>query len=393
MIEIQSLTKEFSLHRKTLFNFKNPFLRKKSANSIIALSEINLFVDQGEVLGVIGRNGAGKSTLLQIICGTLTPSSGTVSVNGKIGALLELGAGFHPDFTGIENVYLNASMMGLSKRQVDEALEHIVDFADIGDFINSPVRTYSTGMSMRLAFSVATSTSPDVLIIDEALSVGDQEFAQKSFNRIMELRDIGTTILFCSHSTYQVEALCERVLWLEKGKMVKLGPAKEVTTAYLEDQEIQSYKLEKPLGKSVADQNTSNSQIKKIEFFKNGESCSNTTSMYSRTDDLKVKVLFHAVKNEPTLAITIRKNSGEIVASAGSLNDKSSYLINAANQKYFEIDFPKISLLKGNYFIDVSLFCEHGINTLDYATRVLELKIFQNDLEQGVAHLNHKWIN
>lgn len=393
MIEIQSLTKEFSLHRKTLFNFKNPFLRKKSANSIIALSEINLFVDQGEVLGVIGRNGAGKSTLLQIICGTLTPSSGTVSVNGKIGALLELGAGFHPDFTGIENVYLNASMMGLSKRQVDEALEHIVDFADIGDFINSPVRTYSTGMSMRLAFSVATSTSPDVLIIDEALSVGDQEFAQKSFNRIMELRDMGTTILFCSHSTYQVEALCERVLWLEKGKMVKLGPAKEVTTAYLEDQEIQSYKHEKPLGKSVADQNASNSQIKKIEFFKNGESCSNTTSMYSRTDDLKVKVLFHAVKNEPTLAITIRKNSGEIVASAGSLNDKSSYLINAANQKYFEIDFPKITLLKGNYFIDVSLFCEHGINTLDYATRVLELKIFQNDLEQGVAHLNHKWIN
>lgn len=393
MIEIQSLTKEFSLHRKTLFNFKNPFLRKKSANSIIALSEINLFVDQGEVLGVIGRNGAGKSTLLQIICGTLTPSSGSVSVSGKIGALLELGAGFHPDFTGIENVYLNASMMGLSKRQVDEALEHIVDFADIGDFINSPVRTYSTGMSMRLAFSVATSTSPDVLIIDEALSVGDQEFAQKSFNRIMELRDMGTTILFCSHSTYQVEALCERVLWLEKGKMVKLGPSKDVTTAYLEDQEIQSYKLEKPLGKSVADQNASNSQIKKIEFFKNGESCSNTTSMYSRTDDLKVKVLFHAVKNEPTLAITIRKNSGEIVASAGSLNDKSSYLINAANQKYFEIDFPKITLLKGNYFIDVSLFCEHGINTLDYATRVLELKIFQNDLEQGVAHLNHKWIN
>lgn len=115
--------------------------------------------------------------------------------------------------------------------------------------------------------------------------------------------------------------------------------------------------------------------------------------MYSRTDDLKVKVLFHAVKNQPTLAITIRKNNGEIVASAGSLNDKSSYLINAANQKYFEIDFPKITLLKGNYFIDVSLFCEHGINTLDYATRVLELKIFQNDLEQGVAHLNHKWIN
>tara|TARA_B100000963_G_scaffold292808_1_gene263095 strand:- start:3260 stop:4402 length:1143 start_codon:yes stop_codon:yes gene_type:complete len=372
---------------------KSLFGRNLSLERINAVSNVSIKINRGEVVGVIGRNGAGKSTLLQIICGTLTPSSGTVSVNGKIGALLELGAGFHPDFTGIENVYLTASMMGLSKRQVDEALEHIVDFADIGDFINTPVRTYSTGMSMRLAFSVATSTSPDILIIDEALSVGDQEFAQKSFNRIMELRDMGTTILFCSHSTYQVEALCERVLWLEKGKMVKLGPAKEVTTAYLEDQEIQSYKHEKPLGKSVADQNASNSQIKKIEFFKNGESCSNTTSMYSRTDDLKVKVSFHAVKNEPTLAITIRKNSGEIVASAGSLNDKSSYIINAANQKYFEIDFKKITLLKGNYFIDVSLFCEHGINTLDYATRVLELKILQNDLEQGVAHLNHKWKN
>lgn len=393
MIDVTSLTKEFQIFSKLSSTCKELFFKASHSKKTVALSNINFHVNMGEVLGIIGRNGAGKSTLLQLICGTLTPTAGTVSVNGKIGALLELGAGFHPDFTGIENIYLNASTMGLSKKQIDKILDQIVDFADIGEYINHPVRTYSTGMSMRLAFSVATSTSPDVLVIDEALSVGDQEFSQKSFNRIMELRDMGTTILFCSHSTYQVEALCDRVLWLEKGKMVKLGPSKEVTTAYQEDQEVLSYQSEKQIGTSVADQNVNNSRIKKIEFFKNGNQCSRTISMNSRSDYLKIKVWFHAVKNEPTLAITIRKISGEIVASAGSLNDKSSYLINAEHQRYFEIDFPKISLLKGNYYIDVSLFCEYGINTLDYATRVLELKILQNDLEQGVAHLNHKWVN
>ena len=221
MIKISSVSKHFSIKSHPLSILKSLLFKKNSVKFFTAVSNININIKRGEVFGIIGRNGAGKSTLLQLVCGTLSPSNGKIDVKGTIGALLELGAGFHPDFTGIENIYLTASIMGLTKKQTDKYLNRIIEFAGINEFINMPVSTYSTGMSMRLAFSIATTTSPDVLIIDEALSVGDQEFSQKSFNRIMELRDNGTTILFCSHSTYQVEALCDRVVWLEKGKIIK----------------------------------------------------------------------------------------------------------------------------------------------------------------------------
>ncbi|MFY7940325.1 MAG: ABC transporter ATP-binding protein, partial [Burkholderiaceae bacterium] len=174
----------------------------------------------------------GKSTLLQMVCGTLAPSVGTLAVRGRVAALLELGAGFNPDFTGLENVFMNGAILGLKKAQVQEKLAEILAFADIGEFIHQPVKTYSSGMFMRLAFSVATSVDPEVLVIDEALSVGDGAFARKSFERIMGLKDAGKTILFCSHSMYQVEALCARALWIEGGQLRMDGPATEVTSAY-----------------------------------------------------------------------------------------------------------------------------------------------------------------
>ncbi|NBT92297.1 MAG: ABC transporter ATP-binding protein, partial [Betaproteobacteria bacterium] len=155
-------------------------------------------------VGLIGRNGAGKSSLLQLICGTLAHTTGQLQVQGRVAALLELGAGFNPDFTGLENIYMNAAILGMRREEVDQKIESIVAFADIGDFVRQPVKTYSSGMFMRLAFSVATSIEPDILVIDEALSVGDGAFARKSFERIMQLKDQGKTILFCSHSMYQV---------------------------------------------------------------------------------------------------------------------------------------------------------------------------------------------
>ncbi|MBK9237101.1 MAG: ABC transporter ATP-binding protein [Rhodoferax sp.] len=197
-----------------------------------ALRDVSFDIRRGEVVGIVGRNGAGKSTLLQMVCGTLSPTNGTLTVEGRVAALLELGAGFNPDFTGLENVYMNAAILGLSRKQVDDKLDDILSFADIGDFIHQPVKTYSSGMFMRLAFSVATSVEPDILVIDEALSVGDGAFARKSFDRIMRLKDAGKTILFCSHSMYQVEALCSRALWIEAGAVRMIGSAAEVTSAY-----------------------------------------------------------------------------------------------------------------------------------------------------------------
>jgi lipopolysaccharide transport system ATP-binding protein len=203
-----------------------------TANEFVALAPLSLKVQRGEALGLIGRNGAGKSTLLQMVCGTLNPSSGSVEVNGKIGALLELGAGFNPEFTGRENVYLAAAVMGLSSAETDALYESIVEFSGIREFIDQPVKTYSSGMYVRLAFSIATSANPDILVIDEALSVGDGAFAKKSFERIMQLKAQGTTVLFCSHSMYQVESFCDRAVWLDHGQVQMEGPASDVVAAY-----------------------------------------------------------------------------------------------------------------------------------------------------------------
>jgi ABC-type polysaccharide/polyol phosphate transport system ATPase subunit len=184
-----------------------------------ALRDVSFSVARGEVLGIIGRNGAGKSTLLQIICGTLQPTSGSVQVRGRIAALLELGAGFNPEFTGRENIVMAATILGLSAAEIDQRMASIIEFSGIAEFIDQPVKTYSSGMYVRLAFSVATSIDPDILVIDEALSVGDGEFARRSFDRIMALKDKGATILFCSHAMYHVQVLCNRALWMEHGRM------------------------------------------------------------------------------------------------------------------------------------------------------------------------------
>jgi ABC-type polysaccharide/polyol phosphate transport system ATPase subunit len=197
-----------------------------------ALKDVTLDIRRGEVLGIIGRNGAGKSTLLQIICGTVTPTSGSVTVNGRVAALLELGAGFNPDFTGRENVHLNASIMGLSPDETASVFNDIVAFSELADFIDEPVKTYSSGMFVRLAFAVAIHTNPDVLIVDEALSVGDVAFRNKCIKRVQELRAKGTTILFVSHDLSTLQLICDRAIWLEKGTVKESGDPISVSQNY-----------------------------------------------------------------------------------------------------------------------------------------------------------------
>ena len=192
-----------------------------------ALQPMNLTVKKGEVIGLLGKNGAGKSTLLQLICGTLPPSSGSVTAYGRIAALLELGSGFNPEFTGRENIFLNGAILGLSQAALEARLEAIIAFSGIGEAVDQPVKTYSSGMFVRLAFSVAVSVDPDILVIDEALSVGDGAFARQSFERIMRMKAEGCTILFCSHNLYQIEAICSRALWLHEGKEIGRASCRE----------------------------------------------------------------------------------------------------------------------------------------------------------------------
>lgn len=197
-----------------------------------ALRDVSFTVGEGESLGVIGHNGAGKSTLLNIATGLCPPDDGTTKVNGRIAALLELGSGFHPDLTGAENIRINAAMLGLTRRQVRERSDAIVDFSGVGEFIHEPLRTYSSGMTMRLAFSVAVNVDPDILIVDEVLGVGDQEFYAKCLERIRNFRRSGKTMICVSHSLQTLNELCDRGLWLDHGRVVKTGPIRQVIDAY-----------------------------------------------------------------------------------------------------------------------------------------------------------------
>ncbi len=200
-----------------------------------ALKEINLTIERGDTLGIIGPNGSGKSTLLEIICGTLTPSVGTVAVQGRIAALLELGAGFDPAFSGRENVYINAALMGVTREEVDERFDEIAEFAGVGEFIDHPVSTYSSGMYVRLAFATAINTDPDILIVDEALAVGDIRFQRKCYRRFEELKKAGKTILFVTHSVDLVQAHCSRAIYLRAGEIREQGLPGETIQRYLED--------------------------------------------------------------------------------------------------------------------------------------------------------------
>lgn len=233
-IEVKKLVKVYNLYNNSTDRLREIFSMRgrKFHDDYYALNGIDFSVKKGETFGIIGTNGAGKSTLLKLITGVATPTEGTVEVDGKISALLELGAGFNKNYTGIENIYLNGTMMGYSKEEMKKKLDSIVDFADIGDFIYQPVKTYSSGMFARLAFAVAINIEPEILIVDEALSVGDVFFQNKCYKKFEELREKNITVIFVSHDIGTVKQLCSRVLWIEHGKQQMVGDSVEVCNEY-----------------------------------------------------------------------------------------------------------------------------------------------------------------
>ncbi|MGP0587916.1 ABC transporter ATP-binding protein [Paenibacillus timonensis] len=234
-IRVEDLSKKFVLNNRPKM-LKDWILMndRQKKKEFWALKNININIHKGESVGIIGRNGSGKSTLLKIISKILYPTLGSIETFGNVSSLLELGAGFKQDFTGRENVYLNASILGMNKQEVDEKFQSILEFSEIEEFIDQPVRTYSSGMYMRLAYSVAVSSNPDILLIDEILSVGDSKFKKKCIEKIMELKSIGTTILLVSHSDSMVQRVCDRLIWLDKGEMVMDGISEDVMAKYSE---------------------------------------------------------------------------------------------------------------------------------------------------------------
>ena len=394
-IVVKDLAKTYQQYAKPSDRLKQMLFggKKQYFTEYHALKPLSFEVEHGQVLGLVGQNGAGKSTLLQLICGTLQPSSGHLEVNGRIAALLELGSGFNPEFTGRENVFLNASILGLSQAETEEKYQSIVDFSGIGDFIEQPVKTYSSGMLVRLAFAVATSVEPDILIIDEALSVGDGAFARKSFDRIMSLKERGCTILFCSHSLYQVEKLCDQTIWLNKGQIMAYGKPEMVLPEY------QGFLDAVPITQTVTDAeiNTPQANSGSARIGQVSVSVDDSTALpllvKSGVSDLKVVCDFHYDTTLPTpgVAVTVSTKEGRIIASVGTWNDNVSADVVSQGQARSEVLFPKLPLLKGVYQVGVYLYCEKGLHNYEWVDPVAEFRVTQVDNEQGLVRLPHVW--
>lgn len=366
-----------------------------------ALRDIDLTVMPGEVVGIVGQNGSGKSTLLQLVCGTLTPTHGDVRVNGRIAALLELGAGFNPEFTGRENIFMSAAILGLSQSEIADRIEHIIDFSGVRDFIDQPVKTYSSGMYVRLAFSVAINVDPDILVIDEALSVGDGAFAHKSFTRIMQMRDAGKTILFCSHSLFQVESLCARTIWINKGQLELDGESAQVVLAYQEflDRNSTNLSPETPIAiQTVSESNTKrtlgSAHLEKVKLQVNDTDTQHAI-ITSGQSSIMMRITFVSDPSLPcpTIAMTLQTKDGRTITSAATWEDQFEIQRTSAGAGKICLKLDQLPLLKGEYVVNIYLLCERGLHLYDAAAGIATLQVKQTGRLQGFFSIPHRWEN
>lgn len=400
IIKLVDVSKSYSSYARDLDRVLEILSGKPRHQVFHALQPVTLNVAKGEVIGVVGKNGAGKSTLLKLLACTVQPTTGTLSISGRVSAILELGASFHPEMNGRDNVYLTCAIQGLSRKESEQAYAAIVDFAGIADFMQRPVKTYSSGMLMRLAFSIATHVNPDILIIDEALSVGDGVFARRSFDRIMEFRKAGKTIFFCSHSLYQVEALCDRVLWLDQGRIRSEGAPAKVITEYGDFlQQEASLMLPEDEAAAVAApaaplaMNDVVPRVIDVKVQVDGHA-GKVHVVKSNRSLVEVTVHFQAPAHlpVPSVGIIILGGDGRNVASAGSVNDGVTLQRGPDHAGRVSIRFPDFPLLKGCYFLDVYLLCEQGLHVYERVRQAAEFNVEQQGLELGIVRLPHQWL-
>lgn len=392
-IEIKNLTKTYQMYAKPKDRLKEALhpLKKKYHQLFYALDNVNIYVEKGEMIGFIGENGSGKSTLLKIITGVLNPTEGEITIEGKISALLELGSGFNPEYNGYDNIYLNGMVLGFSKEEIDDMVDDIISFADIGDHIMQPVKTYSSGMFVRLAFAVAINVNPDILIIDEALAVGDLEFQLKCMEKFTEFRNMGKTILFVSHDIHAVRRFCDRVYWLKDGKVVESGDTMEVTENY--DNFLKK--------KSIR---TVDREVNKINEHEAGDIVVLETAellnkdltpveMVQQDQPLIVRVEYDvkddSIRN-PVLGIAIRTVDNHYVCGLNTLLD-GKQIPWKKGKNVFYLDYKKMALLGGEYYFDIAIFEENATVPLVYKTKFINMFITGKYVGEGIVVLDHEW--
>lgn len=404
-IKVENVNKLYKLYDKPIDRLKETLSmsKKNYHKEHYALNSISFEIKKGETVGIIGTNGSGKSTLLKMITGVLTPTSGKIIVNGKISALLELGAGFNPEYTGIENIYLNGTMMGYSREDMKNKIDSIIEFADIGQFINQPVKTYSSGMFVRLAFAVAINLEPDILIVDEALSVGDNRFQAKCYSKIEMLREKGKTILMVTHDVDSVRRFCDRCIWIDKGGMKEIGDVKRITSDYL----AFTNKKDTDTVKNIADANKMNIEESKFEPISRWGSCiglikrvdilneqSKKTNIIYENEKIKiyivVQITAELLKQENVgIAFSIKNQKNQDLIVLDTFNENLSFV----NEGYCEVIFELNNyLVKGDYYLVVSLeYRENSIPSyIDYIDGAYYFKSDNNKSSYGMIKIPYQ---
>lgn len=398
-LQVENLSKKYKLYAAPIHRMKealHPF-KKKYHREFYALKDINFEVQKGESVGIVGKNGAGKSTLLKIITGVLTPTYGSVNVSGRIAALLELGTGFHLDYSGIENVYLFGSYLGLTRAEMNRKIDEILAFADIGEYIYQPMKTYSSGMYARLAFAAAIHVEPDILIVDEVLSVGDTNFQMKCHKKMDKLRDNGVTILFVSHDTYSVKTMCSTAVFLERGQQMSFGPALKIVNDYLLHMDNKQ-KEQIELAQEITEHGHSELLPAKINrvVTLNQQSQEAKTIQITTGSDLLVQVEYEILsKNIDNVVFVFnlyRERDNVYVCGTTSLMDGVEPIKVGQGKHIFKFLLPSLPLLSGKYRMRVAINEKKGLGIIAEIKDALFIDVIDSQESEGLINLPRQWV-
>lgn len=402
-IEVNDIFKKFKIYYDRGNSLKDSILigRRKYEDRQV-LRGISFQVEKGKAVGLIGKNGCGKSTTLKLLTKIYEPDSGKIKINGRVSSLIELGAGFHPDMSGRENIYTNASIFGLSRREIDARMKQIIEFSELEEFIDNPVRTYSSGMYMRLAFSVAINVDADVLLIDEILAVGDVNFQKKCFDKIKEIKRGGATIVIVSHSLGQIEELCDESIWIEDGRIKEQGEPKLIHEHYKDTMEKKRLQQVREKNKEHIEKLTfgneltiRNHHVQEAGFtdvyLENIQG--NSANEFNTYDDI-ILVMKHYHPKESQLcniSFAITRIDGTLCYSTNVMIDKMKYM-EAGRQETTKVKIKKCNLLPGKYMLNVALFDERE-SVLDEIQRVVMFQMVSTKKDLGVCRFETEWVN
>ncbi|OON99034.1 MAG: teichoic acid ABC transporter ATP-binding protein [Epulopiscium sp. Nele67-Bin004] len=401
IIKVTNLNKVYKLYDEPIHRLKEAFsISKKSySKEYYALNDVSFEIEKGEILGIVGNNGSGKSTLLKIITGVLNPTSGMVEINGKVSALLELGAGFNGEYTGLENIFLYGTMMGKSKEETTNEVQGILDFADIGEFIHQPVKTYSSGMFARLAFSVAINVQPDILIVDEILSVGDQNFQIKCMKKMKEMMSGGTTVLYVAHDVNSIKRFCTKVLWLKQGVVQDYGDVDLVTDKYLdflkgkleEQEETEQPKNQKD---ELEPFSMLEGQIAEIKSFTITNSRGEAISEVSQDEPLQIDITYDVYDDtleKVVLGVALRSIDEDYVCGLNTLLDGYQIPWKFGRNKMTLKYTSGILAIGGEYYFDVALMEETATVPIQYLAKEKVIRVLNKYIGEGRYIIPHYW--